>query len=66
MPVVLAARGHPSGRGRPRGLLLHAVPLTDRTRSALCGARVGGAVRSWHPRPGQAPAVCPECTALLG
>ena len=72
---VLAARGRPTGRGRPRGPLLHAVPGTDRTRSALCGARVGGATRPWplaaDSVPGTSAArrrdegTCPECAALL-
>lgn len=47
MSDVIAVRGRPTGRGRPRGPLLHAVPGTDRTRSALCGARVGGAPLPW-------------------
>lgn len=68
MPDPYAARGRPAGRGRPRGPLLHAVPRTDRTRSALCGARVGGVVRPWpYPRGTAAPepGACPECAALL-
>ena len=68
MADILAARGRPTGRGRPRGPLLHAVPGTDRTRSALCGARVGGAALSWPADggpSGREPATCPECRALL-
>lgn len=74
MSDVLAARGRPTGRGRPRGPLLHAVPGTDRTRSALCGARVGGATLPWPHvgtgEPDRARVVrddrtCPECAALL-
>jgi hypothetical protein len=70
MPDVLAARGRPTGRGRPTEPLLHAVPETDRTRTALCGARVGGATAPWPGpgaarRPGTEVATCPECTALL-
>jgi hypothetical protein len=56
-----AVRGRPTGRGRPSGDL-HAVPRTDRTRTALCGARVGGPGRPWgDTRPG----TCPDCAGLL-
>lgn len=73
MSPLLAARGRPTGRGRPRGPFLHAVPGNDRTRSALCGARVGGATRPWpHPDAVRAEearraddGTCPECAALL-
>lgn len=71
MSLLYAARGRPTGRGRPRGPLLHAVPVSDRTRTALCGARVGGELRPWpqdlSPRAGERiePATCPDCAALL-
>lgn len=66
MSEILALRGRPAGRGRPRGPLLHAVPLNDRTRSALCGARVGGDPRPWPAAtPGTADGTCPDCAALL-
>ncbi len=70
-PVVLAARGRPTGRGRPRGTLLHAVPVRDRTRTALCGERVGGPSRPWPGSTGADaalvpdPRACPECAAVL-
>ena len=61
LDAVEAVRGRPTGRGRPSGDL-HAVPRTDRTRTALCGARVGGAGRPWgDARPG----TCPDCAGLL-
>lgn len=71
---MYAVRGRPAGRGRPRGPQLHAVPASDRTRSALCGARVGGAPLPWprdEDRPAPEPAAdqvdtCSECAALLG
>ncbi len=50
-PALHAVRGRPVGRQRARGPL-HAVPADDRTRTALCGARVGGARSAWpaqHP-----------------
>ena len=59
--AVDAVRGRPTGRGRPSGDL-HAVPRTDRTRTALCGARVGGAGRPWG---GTRPGTCPDCAGLL-
>ncbi len=72
MTHLYAVRGRPTGRGRPRGLLLHAVPATDRTRTALCGSRVGGLRRPWVDGPpvttGPAraePGTCPDCAALL-
>ena len=69
MPTVYAARGRPAGRGRPRGPLLHAVPGSDRTRSAVCGERVGGARRPWQQRAAGAAgppiAICTECAALV-
>jgi len=58
---VDAVRGRPTGRGRPSGDV-HAVPRTDRTRTALCGERVGGAARPWG---GERPGTCPECRSLL-
>lgn len=59
--LVEAVRGRPTGRRRPSGEL-HAVPRTDRTRTALCGARVGGQGGPWvAPRTG----TCPECRALV-
>ena len=59
--LVEAVRGRPAGRRRPSGEL-HAVPRTDRTRTALCGARVGGPGRPWGaPRAG----TCPECHELV-
>ena len=61
-PAQLAAvRGRPTGRRRPSGDL-HAVPRTDRTRTALCGARVGGDGRPWPQARGD---TCPDCRALL-
>ena len=74
MSDVYAVRGRPTGRGRPRGPLLHAVPENDRTRSALCGARVGGETLPWPeqraaPRIEQLsrpePPTCPECASLV-
>ena len=72
MADIYAVRGRPAGRGRPRGPLLHAVPATDRTRTALCGLRVGGLRRPWPDGapvlagPGRTePGTCPECAALL-
>ena len=73
MSDLFAVRGRPTGRGRPRGPLLHAVPGSDRTRSALCGARVGGQLRPWpqqRPAPSAEqlrsdPGTCPECAALV-
>ena len=59
--AVDAVRGRPTGRGRPSGEV-HAVPRTDRTRTALCGARVGGAGRPWG---GTRPGTCPDCAGLL-
>lgn len=65
MNDLLAARGRPTGRGRPRGPLLHVVPGTDRTRSALCGARVGGQTLPWPVSAGAGDTPCPECAALV-
>jgi hypothetical protein len=74
---VYAVLDRPTGRGRPRGGLLHAVPGTDRTRSALCGARVGGEVLAWPDalldaepdagsgEPGAAVRGCADCRAVL-
>lgn len=61
-----AVRGRPTGRGRAVGTALHAVPVTDRTRSALCGARVGGDPLPWAPvpEPDAAPDFCAECASL--
>lgn len=42
---------------------MHVVPGTDRTRSALCGARVGGEILPWPAAAEDAP--CPECAALI-
>jgi len=67
MADFYALRDRPSGRSRVRGPLLHAVPGTDRTRSALCGARVGGRPSPWAVRPvstGEA-TTCPECSSLV-
>ena len=67
MADFFALRDRPSGRSRVRGPLLHAVPGTDRTRSALCGARVGGRPSPWAVRPvstGEA-TTCPECSTLV-
>ena len=61
-PEVMAVSDRPVGRRRALRPLLHAVPRNDRTRSALCGARVGGAPQPWG-RGGQA--CCPECCALI-
>ncbi len=61
LAAVDAVRGRPTGRGRASGDL-HAVPRTDRTRTALCGARVGGNGRPWGER---RPGTCPECAGLL-
>lgn len=60
---VNAAHGRPTGRGRPRDPMLHAVPGFDRTRSALCGARVGGAVLPWRWTEA---GTCAECATLVG
>jgi hypothetical protein len=65
MDALLAARGRPTGRGRPRGPFLHLVPGTDRTRSALCGARVGGQTLPWPVSAGADDTPCPECAALV-
>ncbi len=67
MNDLLAARGRPTGRGRPRGPLVHVVPGSDRTRSALCGARVGGETLPWPTTAGSSAgaAACPECAALV-
>ena len=53
----------PPGAVDPRGPLLHVVPGTDRTRSALCGARVGGRTLPWPASAGAGD--CPECAALV-
>jgi len=66
MADIYALRDRPSGRSRVRGPLLHAVPGSDRTRSALCGARVGGRRSPWAARPGTGEAgTCPDCSSLL-
>jgi len=65
--TMYALRDRPSGRSRVRGPLVHAVPGSDRTRSALCGARVGGRPSPWVVRPvslGEV-ATCPDCAALV-
>ena len=59
---VHAVGDRPSGRRPSPRPLLHAVPVADRTRSALCGARVGGADRPWSHAD---PTSCPECVALV-
>ena len=58
---LVAVHGRPVGRRRSRNTPLHAVPGTDRTRSALCGARVGGQATPWALLPAGA---CPECAQL--
>jgi len=67
MAEMYALRDRPSGRSRVRGPLLHAVPGTDRTRSAMCGARVGGRRSPWSTRPGTlgGTTTCPECSSLV-
>ncbi|MBW3640413.1 MAG: STAS domain-containing protein [Actinobacteria bacterium] len=52
------ARGR---RGAPDGLV-HAVPISDTTRSAVCGARTWPATTSWT---GAAPGTCPDCAAAV-
>lgn len=52
------ARGR---RGAPDGLV-HAVPVSDRTRSALCGARTWPATTSWT---GAEPDSCPDCAGAI-
>jgi len=65
MADIYALRDRPSGRSRIRGPLLHAVPDSDRTRSALCGARVGGRKSPWAVRPTSSEGTCPDCSSLL-
>ena len=55
-----AARG--GGRRGPHDALVHAVPATDTTRSAVCGARVWPADAAWDPA---ASGCCPDCVAEL-
>lgn len=71
---VLAVKGRANDAGSVAGSVLHAVPRDDRTRSALCGARVSGATRPWpQPTGGSGRPVpftagrglCLECTAML-
>ena len=68
-PALHAVRGRPVGRKRAGGPL-HAVPADDRTRTALCGARVGGALRTWPAQPSAGEPVpagtCAECASLVG
>ena len=56
----LMARGG-GRRGAPDGLV-HAVPTSDTTRSAVCGAQTRPATSSWT---GAAPSSCPDCAAAV-
>lgn len=50
-----------SRRGASDGPV-HAVPTSDRTRSAVCGARTWPATTSWT---GTAPGTCPDCATAV-
>ena len=56
----LTARG--GGRRGAPDRLVHAVPVSDTTRSAVCGARTWPATTSWT---GAAPDSCRDCAAAV-
>ena len=54
--------GRGGGRRRAADGLVHAVPASDTTRSAVCGARTWLATTPWT---GAAPDSCPDCAAAV-